>query len=327
MSALRNLLVFLCFCCCSNLLGQTPVEYFFANQTVCTNDTVRLPLQVRDFINVQNFQSSVRWNPAALTFQSLDEIHPALANNFLTNTDSVSSGGVGYFWLDNSSGEPPLVLTDSSVLFVLKFIPIGIETTTEVGFGEVPTLTETVVENNDIPMQVASAQVPGFITKNEITAEAEIQSATNGNNGQINLTITAGQTPFNFLWNTGAVTEDLDLLAPDTYSVTITDALGCTANFEYEVNLNTAIDNEFRNTLSITPNPTHDFLNIHFIENDLNGNYQYKFYDVRGNLLFQKNNLNSELIENIDLQNQASGLYFLEIKTKMNNQIFKIVKN
>jgi len=282
MSALRNLLVFLCFCCCSNLLGQTPVEYFFANQTVCTNDTVRLPLQVRDFINVQNFQSSVRWNPAALTFQSLDEIHPALANNFLTNTDSVSSGGVGYFWLDNSSGEPPLVLTDSSVLFVLKFIPIGIETTTEVGFGEVPTLTETVVENNDIPMQVASAQVPGFITKNEITAEAEIQSATNGNNGQINLTITAGQTPF---------------------------------------------DNEFHNTLSITPNPTHDFLNIHFIENDLNGNYQYKFYDVRGNLLFQKNNLNSELIENIDLQNQASGLYFLEIKTKMNNQIFKIVKN
>jgi len=327
MGTLRYLFLFLCFSGYSlGLIGQTPVTYFFADQTVCTNDTVRLPFQVRNFMNVRNFQSSVRWNPGSLVFQSLDEIHPQLANNFLINTDSVNTGGVGYFWLDNSSGDP-LILADSSVLFVLKFISIGIETTIEVGFGEVPTLTETVIENNGIPIQVTSAQIPGFITINEITAEAEIQPATSGNNGQINLTPTTGQVPFTFLWNTGAITEDLDNLAPDNYSVTIIDALGCTASFDYLVEMNTSIENNLSNTLSITPNPTHDYLSIDFIENDLNSIYQYYLYDLEGNLIFQKNNINSELIESINLQNQSSGLYFLEIKTKKNTQVFKIIKN
>jgi len=327
MGTLRYLFIFLCLSVYSvGLSGQTPVTYFFADQTVCANDTVRLSLQARDFMSVRNFQSSVQWNPEHLVFQALEEIHPQLANNFLINTDSVNSGGVGYFWLDNSSGDP-LVLADSSVLFVLKFIPIGIEPTIEIGFGEVPTLTETVVENNGVPIQVTSVQVPGFITRNEVTAEVEIQPATNGNNGQINLTPTTGQAPFTFLWNTGAMTEDLENLTPDNYSVTITDALDCTASFEYLVDMNTAIENDFKNALSITPNPTHDYLSIHFIENDLNSVYQYKLYNLQGNLIFQKNNIQTNFPENIDLQNQSSGLYFLEIKTKKNNQVFKIIKN
>ena len=147
-----------------------------------------MPVQANDFINVRNFQSSIRWNPENLTFQSLVEIHPLLADNFLINTDSIGSGGLGYFWLDTTAGDP-LVLPDSTVLFVLKFlITNGVETT-NVGFGEVPTLTETVIETNGIPFQVGSEQIPGLITTNEITVEAEIQSVTQTNNGEINLTI------------------------------------------------------------------------------------------------------------------------------------------
>jgi hypothetical protein len=47
------------------------------------------------------------------------------------------------------------------------------------------------------------------------------------NDGALDLSITGGTAPFNFLWSNGAITEDINNLAPGTYSVTITDDNGC----------------------------------------------------------------------------------------------------
>ena len=309
-----------------SLHGQASVDYFFTDQLFCANDTVRLPLRVRNFINVRNFQSSVRWDAAALQFQTLEEIHPALSGNFLINTNDTENGGMGYFWLDNSSGDP-LVLADSSVLFVLKFTINDGVASTEVGFGEIPTLTETVVENNGTPVQVGSAQFSGTMTENEVTATAEIQAATALNNGAINLTTTNGQAPFSFLWNTGATTEDIVDLPPGNYQVTITDALDCTASFVYVVELNTATRNELNSHLITGPNPTRDYFNIEFTNFSPNEFYQYRIYNKKGIIIFQKNNTNPSSPEKIDLQDQPSGLYFLKLKTKKHTRIIKIIKN
>lgn len=54
--------------------------------------------------------------------------------------------------------------------------------------------------------------------------------------GEIDVTVNGGVAPYNFLWNTGATTEDLDGVPAGDYSVLITDNIGS------ELELHTTID-------------------------------------------------------------------------------------
>ena len=52
-------------------------------------------------------------------------------------------------------------------------------------------------------------------------------SASTINNGAINLNIAGGNSPFTYIWSNGAITEDINSLSAGTYSVTVTNNIGC----------------------------------------------------------------------------------------------------
>jgi len=53
-------------------------------------------------------------------------------------------------------------------------------------------------------------------------------SCKNGNNGTITLSVNGGTTPYTYLWSNNATTQNLNGLTAGSYSVTVTDARGCT---------------------------------------------------------------------------------------------------
>jgi gliding motility-associated-like protein len=69
------------------------------------------------------------------------------------------------------------------------------------------------------------------------------------NAGAIDLNITSGTAPFQINWSTGATTEDLLGLSAGSYTVSISDANGCTAQGSYSVNAPPSL--EIDTTLSI----------------------------------------------------------------------------
>ena len=64
-----------------------------------------------------------------------------------------------------------------------------------------------------------------------LTATASANNAMGGApNGTVTTSVANGTAPYTYLWSNGQVTQNLSGLAPGTYSVTVTDAVGCTAS-------------------------------------------------------------------------------------------------
>ncbi|MBC8047587.1 MAG: PQQ-dependent sugar dehydrogenase [Fimbriimonadaceae bacterium] len=56
------------------------------------------------------------------------------------------------------------------------------------------------------------------------------------NNGSIDITVTAGTTPFNIEWSNGEETLDINDLEPGDYTITVTDDNGCERNLTVTIN-------------------------------------------------------------------------------------------
>jgi hypothetical protein len=111
---------------------------------------------------------------------------------------------------------------------------------------------------------------------------------------------------------------------PITNTATNTNSI-LTQGFNQSVLVITAIDDNQNSNITISPNPTADFVIISINENDLQ-NAQYLLHDINGKLVLQ--NKITDKQTKLSFIELANSTYFVDVVTKnQKTKTFKIIKN
>uniref|UniRef100_UPI0028E4AB60 T9SS type A sorting domain-containing protein n=1 Tax=Chryseobacterium indoltheticum TaxID=254 RepID=UPI0028E4AB60 len=137
-----------------------------------------------------------------------------------------------------SNGTAGIVVTGGTAPYTYAWSPSGGTAATATGLLA-GTYTVTVTDAN-------ACTITRTVTITQPTAISGTTVVTNiacngGSTGAINLTPTGGSAPYTFNWGGGITTEDRTGLAAGTYTVTITDANGCTGTVTATVTQPTAM--------------------------------------------------------------------------------------
>lgn len=140
--------------------------------------------------------------------------------------------------------------------------------------------------------------------------------------GIVDLTVTGGTMPYTYVWSTGHTTEDLTFVPEGTYSVTVTDANGCTEMLSVDVLLSTADLGEGVN-VSLFPNPN-------------NGEFTLSMSGTEFTSLVITNSLGQTVMaedlggttnfnNTINLIDFGTGIYFVTVSASEKSAVYKVV--
>lgn len=149
-------------------------------------------------------------------------------------------------------------------------------------------------------------------------------------NGSATVTATGGNGVYSYLWTPGnQTTATASGLGLGTYIVCVTDSNSCPSGCDtVMINDGTGINGYTSPyNVNVFPNPVDNQLNIS-IESAIPVNVQVTLFDISGRAVIAQN-FGSVMSENksLDLSNQSSGVYFLEVNVDGQKTTTKLIRN
>lgn len=134
--------------------------------------------------------------------------------------------------------------------------------------------------------------------------------------------VAGGQAPITYLWSNGESTSSVTNLSAGTYTVTITDASGCSKTASFVVDNVVGINAINSLAANIYPNPT---TGQFYVELSKAGLTQIKVVDLAGKEVATAQ-ANGQSRINLSLGAAASGIYFVHISQGNASSVKKLVK-
>ena len=190
--------------------GTTPYNYQWSNSVVATSITNLIAgvytLTVTDANGCTKLSSITLISPVNINIS--ESIINVNCNGSSTGSIALNvsggAGGYSYLWSNGA-------------------------TTSSVNALAAGTYTVTIKDANNCTQSksfnvIQSTAITGTFTKTNV-------SCFGGNNGSLTINASGGTAPYNYAWVIGTTTATITNKSAGTYTVTVTDALGCTNSF------------------------------------------------------------------------------------------------
>ena len=182
---------------------------------------------------------------------------------------------------------------------------------------------DTTMEVNNLPQGFYEVTVSDLLNctatfvfhlnqNDSISLLSDITKASGPTNadGRIGVNFVSGGTPaYHFAWSNGDTTNNLANILPGLYTLTITDANGCSNAFNFEVDFTSStLEIDILETWTLFPNLASQD-DIHIIPSS-SKKYYYRIYDSSGRRLLTGM---VPLDNRVDISVLHSGLYFVSL--------------
>jgi hypothetical protein len=227
---------------------------------------------------------SVSSNPPAATATATDA--NCFGDNGLANV--VASGGTpgySYLW---SNGDTTTALTAPAGTY-------AVTVTDAQGCAAMDTVT----------INQPSAILP--------TVTSTLETASGTNDGTATANPTGGTPPYTYLWSNGGTTATISNLPVGTYVVTVTDANGCTA-FDSTTVITGLSGHAGISKFVAFPSPNDGIFQVEFRADGMN-DLTLEVLDLAGKRIYSTDFAQTNgFLQEIDLKNQAAGMYFVRLR-------------
>ena len=287
--------------------GVMPYNYVWNNGQTTTTATglfaTTYTVTITDNNNCSVTDNITLTDPAPIVVSS------SVVSNF--NGTSVSCNG-------GSDGSAMVTVTGGTAPYTYLWNPSGEVTQTATGL-EAGNYTIIVTDANN-------CATTGTVTLTEPTAMAA--TAVDNGNATATATATGGVAPYTYQWGATANNQTTPtatgLVNNTIYTVTITDANGCTATANVTVNI-TNIDNIPNLSLfDVRPNPNTGRFHIR-VQFATAKEATIRLTNVLGQVLKEHNMSGATSDIPVDIQEQASGVYFVILQTDQQSVTRKVI--